>query len=329
MSGASTCGSSKRSSAGSARLRAPVRERFGTFQELQSEVARLRREGDPEGALALMAAEQAGFPGQIAYAYFWRIRLASELGRVDEALRIMGEALAMGCRYPLPVLQSEMLGPLREIVEFERLAHIAAMRYDAELAASRPKLVVRRPAARPLGTLLVLHGNNSRADRTVPHWEGALTLGWTLALAQSAEISWTPGMFVWNEERLALDQVRAHAAELGEVVLAGYSLGALRALQHALGGAVPAMGAIAVGPFLPPEQVAALVEPRRVPTWIEVGELDGEGHAGSLALGERLRSAGVPVRVEVRPGWGHAYPPDMERVLREALGFLRSPDPHN
>lgn len=304
--------------------------RYGSFQELQSEVARLRESGDLAGALALMAREREAFPEQAAHAYLWRAGLSASLGRVDDAVRIFAEALAAGCRYPLPALQSQALARLHEIVEFERLAHIAAMRYDAELAASRPKLVIRRPARDDaLGTLLVLHGNNSRADRTVPHWEPAIGLGWRLALAQSAEISWTPGMFVWDDRAMAERDVAAHVARLRgdddvdprRVVLAGYSMGALRALQLAIGGLVDARAVVVVGPYLPPAELDALVAPRDVRSWITVGERDREGHPGSVALADRLRAAGIPVHLDVRAGLGHAYPEDMEHILADALTF--------
>jgi hypothetical protein len=304
---------------------------FASFQELQSEVDRRRDAGDRAGALELMSRECGAFPDQSAYAYFWRVRLLGELGRVEEALRTFAEALAAGCRYPLPVLRSELLAPLHEIVEFERLEHIAAMRYDAELAASRPKLVVRKPArvaataagGAAAGTLLVLHGNNSRADRTVPHWESALDLGWTLALAQSSEISWTPGMFVWNDGRLAHDQIGRHLNDLpGRIVAAGYSMGALRALE--LGASEPGRvsGVIAVAPYFPQAAVPPLSEALTVPAAIVVGRNDEHGWPGSEELARRLGAAGRRVRIVVVPDHGHGYPPNMAEGLASSLAFV-------
>lgn len=296
---------------------------FASYQELQTEWLRLRDAGDRAAAFDLVTRAGAAFPDQAAQAFLARVRLAGELGRVDEALRIFAEALAAGCRYPLPVLRSELLAPLHEIVEFERLEHIAAMRYDAELAASKPKLVVRRPSAAPVGTLLVLHGNNSRADRTVPHWEAALELGWTLALAQSAEISWTPGMFVWNDAHRAQEQLRQHLDELGgRLVVAGSSMGALRALELAASEPGRIAGAIAVGPYVPKDAVGPLAEALAVPTAIIVGERDTEGRPGSESIARRLGERGVQVRLDVVAGLGHAYPPDMPQRLAAALKLV-------
>lgn len=304
---------------------------FASYQELQTEVFRRRGAGDRVGALELISAQAAAFPDQVAYSFLARVQLCGELGRIDDAVRLFAEALAAGCRYPLPVLRSGLLASLHEVMEFERLEHIAAMRYDAELAASRPKLVVRRPAGPPRGTLLVLHGNNSRADRTVPYWEHALELGWTLALAQSAEISWTPGMFVWNDAHRAREQLVRYVEELGgaasgaaasPVVLGGYSMGALRALELAASVPGPVRGAIAIGPYLPREAADDLAGILRVPTAIIVGEHDQEGRHGAEAIARGLRDRGVPVALDVVPGIGHAYPPNMPDRLDGAVRLV-------
>jgi len=296
---------------------------FASYQELQTEVYRRRGAGDREAALELIAERAGSFPDQAAHAYLTRIQLSAELGRIDDAIRLFGAALAAGCRYPLPVLR-EQLTPLHDIVEFERLEHIAAMRYDAELAASRPKLVLRTPrAGEPRGTLLVLHGNNSRADRTVPHWERALDLGWKLALAQSAEISFTPGMFVWNDGQLAQDQLRRHLRDLpGRVVVGGYSMGALRALELGVSEPKRVTGVIVVGPYFPASAVAPLAQALEVPTAIVVGRRDEHGWSGSEELTRRLVAAGRRVQITVVPDHGHAYPPNMGTVLEKALHFL-------
>lgn len=305
---------------------------YSSFQDLQAEAVRLRDAGAPDQALELLTAEAHRFPDHTAYAYLMRMQLNAELGRMDEALRLFAEALSAGCRYPLPVVQGPRLARLHDTVEFTRLAHIAAMRYDAELAASRPKLVLRRPAAATVGTLLVLHGNDSRADRTVPHWEHALELGWTLALAQSAEISWTPGMFAWNDAVRSREQLLHHVEELrragagAPLAVAGYSMGALRALELACSVPAVVRGALAVGPFLPRDAADRLAGALAVPTAIVVGEHDGEARPGSETVVRALRDRGVPARLDIVAGAGHAYPIDMRQRLEAALPFAAGAD---
>lgn len=300
------------------------------FGDLQAEIVRLRDAGQLPEALDLIRREGHRFPDQAAYTYLARMRLNCELGHIDEAVRVLGEALAAGCRYPLPVLQSEQFGALRDLVEFQRLSHHAAMRYDSELGASQPQLVLRHPSKTPVGALLVLHGNNSSVEQTAPYWEHACELGWTLALAGSAEISWSPGLFVWNDAARARSQVLQHLAELlrspelrpSRIVLAGFSMGALRALELAASDRERIAGVVAVGSYLPREAAEHLAGALSLPTAITVGERDMEGRPGSEMIERGLRQRGVHVRLDVVPGLGHDYPPDPARSLRAALSLF-------
>src|SRR5437762_6166710 len=163
-----------------------------------------------------MEAEGPRFPEQSANVHLWRMSLAVSLGRIDRAIRALEESLAAGCRYPAPMLRDwPAIAPLHDIVEFERLMHIAAMRYDAELAASRSTVIVERPeaVAPPSGLplLVALHGNNDTAEKTVPFWHRATQRGVVVAVPGSAEIALTPGLFVWN------DADRAHKDVIGHV----------------------------------------------------------------------------------------------------------------
>ena len=305
-----------------------------TYGELQDEVARLRAEGQLADALALIEREGPRFRDQIAFVHLWRMSLAVALGDLQHAIRAFDEALAAGCRYPMPMLMDwPAVAPLRDIVEFERLVHISAMRYDAELAASRPPVITERPdlvaPPRGLPLLVVLHGNNETAERAAPHWRSAVRRGVVLAVPASAEISFSPGVFVWNDADRAQADVVAHVERLvreqridpARIVLAGYSMGALRALQLAYSAALHARAVIVVAPWLPAGEVEPLAAARPVRTFLAVGDRDGGGHEGATALAARLREQGVPVRLEVAAGGGHGYPPEWETALGEALDF--------
>lgn len=300
------------------------------FGDLQAEIVRLRDAGQLPEALDLIRREGHRFPDQAAYTYLATMRLSCELGHIDEAVRVLGEAIAAGCRYPLPVLQSEQFGALRDLAEFQRLSHHAAMRYDSELGASQPKLVLRHPSTTPVGALLVLHGNNSSVEQTAPYWEHACDLGWTLALARSAEISWSPGLFVWNDAARARSQILRHLAELHAsadprhlpLVLAGFSMGALRGLELAASAGDGMSGVIAVAPYLPREVSDELARTLSLPTAIIVGERDQEGRPGSETIEGGLRRRDVPVRLDVVSGLGHDYPPDPAERMSAALSLV-------
>jgi predicted esterase len=307
---------------------------FASYGDLLEEIVRLREAGKLEDALALTEREGPAFPQQAAFVHLWRVSLSVALGRIDHAIEAFAEAVAAGCRYPAPMLRDwPQVRPLHDIVEFERLANIAALRYDAELGASQPTLIVERPdAVAPvagLPLLVVLHGNNRTAADTVPEWRAATKKGLVLAVPGSAEISLTPGLFVWNDGERAQHDVIAHVERLvreqridtERIVLAGFSAGALRALQLAYGPALRARAAIVVAPWLPLDEVDALMGAHPVRTFIAVGERDPGGYKGSVDLADRLRSRGTVVKIEVIPGHGHALPPAWDSLLAAALDF--------
>jgi len=312
----------------------PTAPRFAEYGDLFDEIVRLREEGKPDEALALIEAEGLRFPKQTAYVHLWRMSLSVAVGRIDHAIQALDEALASGCRYPAPMLREwPAIAPLRDIVEFERLMHIAAMRYDAELAASRGTLIVERPDViappRGLPLLVALHGNNDTAEKSVPFWRAATARGLVLAVPGSPEIALTPGLFVWNDADRAhvhvLDQVerlvREQRIDPERIVLGGFSAGALRALQLAYSPALHAKAVIAVGPWIPVKEAEALASARPVRTFIAVGDQDKGGYAGSRTLTDRLSGDGVPVRLEVIPGHGHSYPPEWDSTLGRAIDF--------
>jgi predicted esterase len=308
--------------------------RFDTYGDLLEEVVRLREAGDLEQALAVIEREAPSFPRQAAFVHLWRMSLAVALGRVEHAVEVFAEAVAAGCRYPAPMLRDwPSIRPLHDIVEFERLAHIAALRYDAELGAAHPTLIVERPEVvapvSGLPLLAVLHANNNTAEDTVPQWRVATRKGFVLAVPGSAEISLTPGLFVWNDAERAQRDVIRHVERLvreqridhDRIVLAGFSAGALRALQLAYGPAPRARAAVVIAPWLPLDEVDALLGMRPVRTFIVVGDRDSGGYKGSVELADRLRSRGTTVRLEVIADHGHDLPPEWDRLLGEALAF--------
>lgn len=313
----------------------PTPGRFATYDELLEEVVRLREAARLEDALALIEHEGPAYPRQLAFVHLWRVSLAVALGRMSHAIEAFAEAMAAGCRYPEPMLREwPAIAPLHDIVEFERLAHIAALRYDSELAASHPTLIVERPhvVAPPQGLplLVVLHGNNATAEETAPAWRAALGSGVVLAVAGSAEIALTPGLFVWNDgDRAARDVtgqieqlVREQRIDPARIVLAGYSMGGLRALQLAYGSALHAVGVIVVAPWLPAREVEALAAAAPVRTFLAVGDRDASGYEGSRLLAERLGALGVPVDLRVTPGHGHELPPGWDELLGEAIDLV-------
>jgi len=297
--------------------------------------------GDRDSALGLLSGTEKTLPLHAGHIYSWRAALLVELGRAEDALVVLEDALAAGCRYRAEWLREDRrLAPLLGLARFEEIVERAASRYDQDQAASRPSLEVLTPTVpRPASgypTLIALHGNSSNVAQTLPYWGFACELGWLVALPQSSEIGVSPGSYTWNDRSRTLAELELHREQLREgaltderaVVLAGFSMGALQALALVLTQRTSVTGVLSVGAYLPHiREFRVLVESGNaagVRFYIVVGAKDTSGYEGAKQLAAELERARVDVLLDARSDLGHAYPADMDATLRRALTFMRT-----
>jgi acetyl esterase/lipase len=89
-------------------------------------------------------------------------------------------------------------------------------------------------------------------------------------------------------------------------------------------GMVEAEGVLAVAPWM---NFRGVLRPgarfKPVPTVIVSG--DDDEHAPEMRkTSEILAAAGVPVKLDLRPGMGHHYPDDFDLVLPQLVNWLAS-----
>lgn len=185
--------------------------------------------------------------------------------------------------------------------------------------------------------LVVLHGNNSDAAETLPHWSSAVDDGWAVAVLQSGEPGMTPGSFTWNDRARTGAEVEAHLGAIrtetggspSRLVLGGFSMGALQAIALPLTGRLHCLGVIAVAAWLPHvREFAALASEGKatfVPTCVIVGRND-PSFAGAKQLVELAATHGGRAYLDERAALGHQYPADMPSTLTRALRFVGGSD---
>lgn len=307
---------------------------FTSFNQLNADTMRRRAAGDRLGALDLLGEHEARLPRQAGLLRILRVEILVELRHVDEALRLLSDALDRGFRYRGRWLRDARFAPLAADDRFAALVERADRQYDEAQALARSDLRVFMPEGdapeRGWPVLVALHGNNSDLADTAIHWQSAVRAGWLLALPQSSEIGVTPGVFVWNDGQLAAAELDRRVGEVrgsfptdtARTVVAGFSMGARQALELVLGGRVPAAGVISIAAWLPdPERLAQIVRPdvvRSARTYIVVGKGDDSGYEGSLKLVDQLRSVGGSAEIEIHDG-GHEYPAAVDAILLRAL----------
>ncbi len=292
----------------------------------------LYAEGKYDQALRLTQQLAVDFPEEAATTSLWQLCLLSRSGRTDEALRLMSQALQQGLWWEERLLRDDGdLTAMQGLPAYETMVAECKRRRDQAQKQARPGLLVRLPEVQPPYPLVIaLHGRGSSPERDLRRWEPLVGRGCMLAMPQSSQCS-SPGAFSWDDAALAREEIagqyralmESYPLDTGRILLGGFSQGAALAIQISLRGPIPARGFIAV-----------------VPGRIALAGLEGLVHSaprlrGYLVTGGRdprkevftqihelLNRNGIPCELEDHPQMGHAFPPDFDRSLANALKFL-------
>ena len=309
-----------------------------SFTDLYADVGRRRDAGDTDGAIALVRDNLKTFPLHRGLMHLVLAELLIANARPGEAITALQQAVAAGCRYKAEWLTTDpRVAPLLGDARFMKLVRKSDEQYAADAAAARPDVLVRAPSSPPAPSgrplLIALHGNNSNARETARQWSSAVDDGWVVAIPQSSEIGASPEAFTWNDRVRTRSEIAAHVVRVRElhriddarVVLAGFSMGALQAVALPLAVGFEARGVLPVAAWLPNvDEFTGLLQEgggRAPDAYVVVGEAD-PSHDGALQLAALLQKHGARVKLDVRAGMGHEYPPDMKATLSRALEFL-------
>ena len=304
--------------------------------ELVSE-ARALGARDVDAAVALLEEERSRFPRGAGLIYLTEAQLLAGAGRGAAACDPLERALAAGCRYRSSwLLEDAELAPLRALPAFTELVARANAAYEEASAAAKPHLTFAMPDRLPdafgYPTLMVLHGNNSNAKQTMPHWGPMADHGWVVAVPQSSEVGMSPDTYTWNDREATAKQIdlqferidRATQIDRSRIVLAGFSMGATQAIGLALTKRFTVRGIIAVAPWLPHiDEFTKLVgggAGKMLRAFVLIGDED-TSLDGARAFVELFHAHKLKAQLDERPGLGHEYPDDMEATLTKALEF--------
>lgn len=304
------------------------------FNDLFQDVLQLYQRQDFAGALALTEREIPNFPDQRATIYHWQMCFTSLLGRTDQAIALLREALDAGYFFAEGLLRGDSdLTALQGMAEFEALLAINAARAAEAQKNVRPTMRVIEPpgrAASPYPTLIALHGNNSNVDRSTGFWRSAAERGWLAALPQSTQVGGA-NSFVWDDRAWAARDVKGyldtlcaeHPVDLERLVIGGFSRGGESACWLAITGQVPARAFVGVVPYIRDgdawrPHVRAAAE-RGLRGLLISGEADTACHELLLPFHRMLIDEGLACDLKVYPGMGHIFPKDFDGVLAEML----------
>lgn len=312
-----------------------------TYDQLNDRVMGLYQVQDFAGALDLLEREGEAFPEQAPNILYLRSCMAARLGRNEQSLALIRQALDRGIWYGEQVMRrSPSWEPLQGIPEFERLVDECKVLQDREVSGAR--LLVLEPGegcseAQPCPAVVALHGNMMNGETALEGWRPVTSRGWLLASVQSSQAGMS-GAFVWDDADVALRDVAeqysaltaGYSIDRDHVILAGFSLGGETALLAALKGTIPVEGFMLLGPggqrVDEPESLLPLIEQaslRGLRGYIFVGENDNLiEHDALHTLAGLLNEHGIPCGLEAVPGIRHEYPADFGPYIDRALAFL-------
>jgi predicted esterase len=311
---------------------ADERERY---LALNDRVFALYGEGRLAEALDVVDEESEALPGWRSRTSYWRACLLGALGRPDESLATLRSGVDAGLWWRPDWLTTDHdLEPLWDLPDFAEIVSGSERRQAAANAGrpERPEVHVFRPAGEPRGLLVALHMYGVTADESAPYWRSATDDGLLVAVPESTWIQ-ADGRPCWDEDEaarrdvaLAVEEARAAAPGVDDLILAGASQGGMRAIEMTLrgepGNARAVIGVVAgLADLDLLEETARSAARRGVRGWLLTGDRDAAQQAVEL-LHAQLRDAGLDCRIDVIPGLGHTFPRDFGERLKATLPFL-------
>jgi dienelactone hydrolase len=289
---------------------------------------------DYAGALGMATDGVSHYPDEQPMMAYLRICALVRLDRVEEALKSLATALDSGIWYSEFILrESPSLKPLHGNPKFERLIRISEQKRSEE-RLQPPSDLMHFPANKPgpFPALVVLHGNNGSVRREREYWEATVGKGWMLGMVESQEGGMMKGNYDWNDDEMTTRRIQEFCSGLlkgrqvdtNRLVLGGFSMGARRAIEHALKGSVGARGFVVAMPYFETlEGWDGLIAqaPAGLCGCLVTGDQD-ESYTSSLEFARMMQAGGLPCQVEALPGQGHWYPSGFEASLERGLEFL-------
>lgn len=308
------------------------------FHDLRKQVEGCLDNDDFERGLQISEDSIKRFPDKTTLTHSWTIDFLLSLGRKEEALKVLEDGFKQGAWWSPELLRTGWK-ELESHPEISRIMEMARGRFMEEKANARAELILRTPrkysSENHYPLLLVLHGAYSNNDNSQYTWMSILKRKpMLLAFLQSSQIM-SSDHFVWNDEDVALRDVKSALSTLArecpmedsKVILGGVSRGAEIALLALFSGSVLADGFISVIPSVG-AFIRQYVKKDTTPKWtknvrgvIVAGEKDPR-HQNAEIMYEFLARQGATCKFYSIPGLGHSVPNDFSLILERAVDFV-------
>ena len=311
---------------------------YENYRQLDADVDKLFAEKKYAQAIVLLEIARQHFPEFIDEILWYQAIIYVLSGRHDHCLTTLEEIISKGL---FNQLEWDVLDPVRDNARFKTVFE-ANQRLLAE-AQKNARMQYRiftpdgyNPQMQyPL--FIALHGNGDSLDYFIYNWEpaGLLNKGFIVCYVQSSQtqsnkgFSWTVSYETTRRDiKAAYDAVvQQYAVDPHNILVGGFSGGAIAAIEVAMANTLTLKGFVSLCPDRKPDSFSRenvrLAAQRGVRGVILEGENEGTVPAEQEML-EVFNVANLPCQFVLNPNTGHAFPPDFDQKLLDAIEFIKA-----
>ena len=311
------------------------------YAEVDGEADRLYGTGDLAAAFKLLDETWPGLPGETMHPrmqdpLLYKAYLLSQLDRAEEAIEAVRALHRSGYSCSLTWSGFDSIRSLDGYDEVER-ENTRLVEEERKLAKLeyRVHLPDGYDVNRAYPLVLALHGDGGNMTKMQTYWPSRpmLERGYIVVYVQSSQLvhtnnfAWLPDPEIaWTDVRVCHEQVcRQHKIDASSLILAGFSGGAITSVDLAFGEALPITAFIALSPEIKPEHFTEEAVTRAVERGVRGVFIEGElvwPLDDEQEMETAMRNAGLPIKLILNEGYGHAAPPDFDVKLNQALDFV-------
>lgn len=316
----------------------PISSQERSYEEMRAEVDSLFSNERFAEAEEILSGALDLYPDHVlANAYNLAV-VRLRLGDLDRSIKALEAGIDRGIWFSDYAFISEDWAALKERPTWRRFESRNAEAKARDQARVEPRLEVALPAGydpdRAYPLFLALHGGGENLETFMPRWtSSALSRDFIVAYPQSTQLvamngySWTRDMELSIQEIKAAyeDVVRRYSVATDEVVVGGFSSGAIASLEMVLRNTLPVRGFVVLCPAIPEGftvDALAAVRDRGVRGTLLTTEMDPRLEEQER-MARILEEAGLPHEFHVAPNAGHWYPDDLGDRIDRAVVHIR------
>lgn len=315
-----------------------VESQWGSYEEMRAHVGLLYREKKYAEAADVLEKALDLFPDHLRANSYNLALMHVKLGAVEMGIEALQKGLSRGTWYGKYDFLAEDWTPLKENEGFREIeTQNETLRLEAQKNTA-PRLDVTVPGGynpdRTYPLFIALHGGGENIDIFKPQWTSPLLqTEFIVAYPQSTQLI-APDGYNWTEDiSLSLKEIRAvydtvlreYPVDPEEVIVGGFSSGAVAALQVVFNDSFPVIGFVVLCPAKPDdfalERVSA-AQKRGVRGTLLTTERDGRLEA-QKEMAEVMKGSGLLQEFIITPDIGHWYPDGLGEKIDAAIVRIR------